>query len=173
MAKKTLAVLVPGHGPSRDGTRLVEMSRVALEKGISLMEQLSADYLIVCTAYDTWRIDAGLKISLVERAGVDSAKVRVIPGVTDTYDEAEKTRKLIEELEIAVLVVVTDEWHALRSVPAFQARYPNVRILTETYTTSSFEQMMEPQFLKRIRGGNKALWIAWNLLLRFLMPTRS
>lgn len=173
MTKMTLAVLVPGHGPSRDGTRLVEMSRVAMEKGISLMEQLTADYLIVCTAYDTWRIDAGLKISLVERAGVDPAKVRLVPGVTDTYDEAERTRKLIEELGITVLIIVTDEWHALRSVPAFQRRYPDVRILTETYTTSSFEQMMEPDFLKRIRGGYKVLWIAWNLLLRFLMPARS
>lgn len=167
-----IGIFIPGHCLAfEDPGRLSVLARIATEKSASLATEFDAACVIVAAAYDTWEREAALKQAILAGAGVNPVSVRVLGGIVSSYEEAERVRALVKEFNLSVLIIVTDEYHAPRAADAFRERYPELHILTESYATPVYETLLEPSWLKRLRSGNKFLWIAWNLFF-WLRPPR-
>ncbi len=163
--KSTKAVFVPSYGIAlRDPSRLVEMSCEATVEGARVLKENDADVIILAAAFEEyWRTEAELRIAILDRAGVDSGRIRILPAVTSTYDEAKKMRALIEEFDITTLLVVGNEWQVPRAALAFSYFFPDLRVQTEPVRTTVVEPIVAPSWLRTLPTRNRQLWIAHNL----------
>lgn len=167
------AVFVPAYC-LRHGSKLIHlttMSNKSVRRAAELVRKGKAEYIILSTAYkNLWEYEMRLKQTLLRSLGIDAALIRVIPHVTNSYDEIAGTRHLVEGLNIDTIIVVADKWHEPRAMEVFQLLFPDLTVFGCPFTTSRYEFTEEPSMIKSIRGGVAPLWIAWNLLFWFLTP---
>ena len=87
------------------------MSETSIDTAAALLKSGAVDYLIISAAYDCWQQEAKLKIKQLVSLGVSPKRVKVIKGITDSYNEVRKANVLIKRLKIRELTVVAEEWH--------------------------------------------------------------
>lgn len=172
------AVFVPAYCLRRNELSLTAMSEQATRIAAQLVKENAASHIILSTAYKTWYMEKSLKIEVLGKCNPQynlegnplRKAIRVIPQVTDNYDEAQKTKAVLEELGAARLIVVADKWHLPRALKAFKAFLPEISVIGFHFTTPKYEMTLEPSRIKSIRAGYAPLWILWNIAFDILTP---
>lgn len=160
-----VAVFVPSYCVQhRNPELLTTMSKIAAYTAVDVAKDKNVQYLVFSTAYDTWQKEAELKINIAKKAGVDEKVIKIIPAITSTATETSALKQILGD-EVDRLIVVADKFHAPRLELHLKHLFPSLEINMRTFSTSRYETMMEPSLIKRLRSGNKILWILWNYLI--------
>lgn len=142
MKNKKVVVYVPAYCLYfYDPSRLTCESLETTLKGIELMKNGVGDEIVFSTGYETWRIEAELKKGLAKEKGIEGDDlVKIIPGVTTTYVEAQELSKIVADPD-AKIIVVGQKYHAKRAVVAIRYFFKDVEIVK---VSTKMERMLDP-----------------------------
>lgn len=155
---------------------LTPMTRMSAVKAAEVMRKGEADFIMLSSAYNTWKHEDGLKKAVLVEHGVSLGRVETVAPVKDSFDELEKAHRLVKVNAITDLIIVAEEWHAPRAFKIARAMFPSLKVSVVTFKTPKFERALEPHpikllgWIKSVRAGFKPFWVAWNLSMLFLTP---
>ena len=169
MKKKKVVIYVPAYCLYLyDPSRLTCVSLQTALRGIDLMKNGIGDEIVFSTGYETWRIEAELKKSLAKKSGIEGDDlVKIIPGVTATYVEAQELSKIVADPD-AKIIVSGQKYHVKRAAIAIRYFFKDVEIVK---VSTKMERMLDPSWLKSVLCSSSLLnFIIYNWVFNLITP---
>jgi uncharacterized SAM-binding protein YcdF (DUF218 family) len=169
---------VPSYCLVRDQSRLSTLSIESTEAVARLYKCGLVQHIVLSTAYESgWMKEKALKFYRLIELGVSAENIYFIEGVTSSYDEVRGLKQYIEKFgSDTFYYLVAEKYHIRRAYLAFQAEFPDLSILLETFDVSALEETYEPHpiwILGKIKGWRTRYhwsWWLWNKGFELLTP---
>lgn len=168
-------IYVPSYCLAACGSRLTEMSLQTTKEGIRIAKTLLGGgrikpILILSTSRPVlWRKEAELKEAMVLAAGLSMKYVTIIPEMMDSFDEAEKIKKIIPGG--ASLVVVAEKWHAPRVFASLKMVLPSHLFIELVKVNTKIERHLDTTRLRSwLCSSSKFNYILWQLFFGLIGP---
>lgn len=118
-----MIIVVPGH--RLESPQIHDQLRARVDAGIRAFEELEASYLVFSGGQANQSVDrteCGVMGDYAVRRGVDPDRIVLDPFAYDTIGNAYFTRVLADDvgLDVEAIRIATDDFHAERTVYAFE-----------------------------------------------------
>lgn len=179
MKNKEVVIYAPSYCLSyRDNNRLTDMGLQTTKKAIALFKFLKTDeiydgkpFLILSTSRPVlWEKEAEIKRQLILNAGLNLDDVVIIPALSDSYDEADKIRKIIGDHSDLKLIVVVEKWYAPRVALSLRMVLPSVEMEIIKVSTK-IERQLDTSWLRSFLCNYTSInYVLWNWFFYLITP---
>lgn len=157
--------------------KLVNMNRLCTQRACKAVEQRQVAGIIFLCAYEAlWRLEGRLRMDIVRSYNLQEDQLVIRGPVTDSYGEARLAAKHIRNMGWRTVLLVTDECHMMRALPALQSELPGATIFHEAVPCWQYERTRElavnstprAKLISTIKSWRTATftrWLLWNILM--------
>ena len=171
-------IYVPSYCLAECGSRLTEMSLQTTKEGISIATKTLSEgkikpILILSTSRPVlWKKEAEIKKVMILEAGLSLDDVIIIPNMMDSFEEAEKIKKIISDgSDVVNLVVVAEKWHAPRVFTSLKMMLPISLFIELVKVNSKIERHLDTTRLRSwLCSSTKFNYILWQLFFGLIGP---
>lgn len=160
-----------------DPSQLTDMSLQTIKKAIEMvLNDAGNPILILSTSRPfLWEKEAKIKKKMVLEAGLDLKDVIIIPAMVDSYDEAEKIKKIISNYfdgcHRVILTVVAEKWHAPRVALSLRMVLPSWVDIEIVKVSAKIERHLDTSRLRSwLCSSTKLNYVLWQWFFGLIGP---